>query len=155
MYKLNACAMLVRKKHLYDALQLINNVSKKGGKIVKSVLEAARVNGIKKGFCEERMYVKEIVLGKALGPKKIDIKARGKFGMMHAPRCHITVILEEKSAADFYKMIIAGNCPPTMGHSFRKMLFQNDADFERVKALSHLTTSKGRYYRRVQFKRLI
>jgi len=85
VWKLNACAMLCRKKHVYDALTLIGNVSKKGGKLIKSVIEAARVNGLKKGYAEERMFVKEIVLGKALGAKKIDIRARGKFGMMHAP----------------------------------------------------------------------
>ena len=155
VYKLNACAMLVRKTHIYDALTLIANVAKKGGRIVKSVLEAARVNGIKKGFSEERMFVKEIVLGKALGPRKIDIRARGKFGMIHSPKSDITVILEERSPADFFKMVVTGNCPASLGHAFRKMLYQNDADFDRVKALSHMTTSRGRYYRRVQFKRLV
>jgi ribosomal protein L22 len=82
VYKLNACAMVVRGKHIYDALTLIQNVTKKGGPMIKSVLEAARVNGIKKGYAEERMYVKEVVLGKALGIKKVDIKARGKMGVI-------------------------------------------------------------------------
>jgi len=59
--------MIVRKKHLYDALTLIDNASKKGGKLVKSVLEAARHNGLNKGYNEERFYVKEIIIGKALG----------------------------------------------------------------------------------------
>lgn len=45
VYKLNAAAKFARGKHIYDALTLIQNVQKKGGKIVKSVLEAARVNG--------------------------------------------------------------------------------------------------------------
>jgi hypothetical protein len=94
------------------------------------------------------MFVKEVVLGKALGQKKMDIRARGKFGIIHAPISSITVILEEKSAADFYKLLISGKAPPTVGHMYRKMLYQNDADFERVKQLSHLTTSQGRYYRR-------
>lgn len=155
VYKLNCAATLVRKKHIYDALNLIGNVAKKGGRIVKSVLEAARVNGVRKGFAEERMFVKEIVLGKSLGPKKIDIKARGKYGLIHAPRSTITVVLEERSPADFFKMVVKGETPPTLGHTFRKMLFQNDADFERVKALSHMTTSRGRYYRKVQFRRLV
>lgn len=101
------------------------------------------------------MWVKEVVLGKKLGPKKIDIKARGKFGMMHAPISHITVVLEEKSAADFYKMVVTGKTPAAVGHVFRKMLYQNDADFDRVRALSHMTTSSGRHYRRTQFKRMV
>ena len=155
MYKLNACAKLVMKKNIHDALNLIQNVSKKGGKIVDSVLRAALVNGRKKGMAVERMFVKDIVLGKALGHKKIDIKARGKFGLIHSPISSITVVLEEKSAADFYKMIVKGECPPALGHTFRTMLYQNNADFEQVQKLSHLTTSRGRYYRKTQFKRLV
>jgi len=101
------------------------------------------------------MFVKEVVLGKALGQKKMDIRARGKFGIIHAPISSITVILEEKSPADFYKMMVSGKTPPALGHMFRKMLYQNDADFDKVKQLSHLTTAQGRYYRRVQFRRLV
>ena len=78
------------------------------------------------------MFVKSVVLGKALGQKKMDIRARGKFGMIHAPISSITITLEEKSQADFYKMMVAGKTPPTMGHRFRKMLYQNDANFDRV-----------------------
>jgi len=123
VYKLNAAAIMIRKKHIYDASALIGNVAKKGGKLISSVLQAARVNGIKKGYAEERMFVKEVVLGKALGQRKMDIRARGKFGMMHAPISSITVILEEKSAADFYKLLISGKAPPALGHMYRKMLY--------------------------------
>jgi ribosomal protein L22 len=57
------------------------------------------------------MWVKEIVLGKKLGGKKMDIRARGKFGIIHAPISHITVILEERSVADMYKLMISGKAP--------------------------------------------
>jgi hypothetical protein len=140
--------MLVRNKHIYDALAVIENCAKKGGKIVNSVVQAARVNGIRKGYAEERMWVKEVVLGKKLGGKKMDIRARGKFGIIHAPISHITVILEERSPVDFYKQMISGNAPATLGYMFRRMLYQNDADFNTVQKLSYLTTSQGRYYRR-------
>ena len=64
-----------------------------------------------------------MILGKKLGPKKIDIRARGKFGIRYAPRSHITVIMEEKSPADFYKMMVAGQCPPAIGFIFKRMLY--------------------------------
>jgi len=57
------------------------------------------------------MWVKEVVLGKKQGGKKIDIRARGKFGIIYAPISHITVILEERSPVDFYKQMISGNAP--------------------------------------------
>jgi hypothetical protein len=109
--QLNAAAMMVRNKNIYDAAAIIDNCAKKGGKIVNSVLNAARINGIKKGYAEERMWVKEVILGKKLGGKKMDIRARGKFGIIHAPISHITIILEEKSPVDFYKKMISGNAP--------------------------------------------
>ena len=78
------------------------------------------------------MFIKSVVLGKALGQRKMDIRARGKFGMIHAPISSITITLEEKSPADFYKLMIAGKAPPALGHMFRKMLYQSDASFEKV-----------------------
>ena len=96
VYKMNACAMIVRKKHIYDALHLISGVAKKGGRVIKAALEAARVNGIKKGYAEERMFVKEIILGKKVGPKKLDIHARCKHGIINAPFSTLTIIMEEK-----------------------------------------------------------
>ena len=77
------------------------------------------------------------------------------MGMIHAPISHIRVVLEEKSAKEFYKMMITGNSPASIGNIFRKMLYQSDADFEKVKDLSYLTTAAGRQYRRTQFKRLV
>jgi hypothetical protein len=79
--------------------------------------------------------------------RKVDIKARGKMGMIRKPYSSITVILEEKSPVDFYKMLITGKCPPAVGFVFRKMLYQSEADFDKVKSLSYMTTSEGRHYR--------
>ena len=98
-------------------------MNKKGARILNQVLESAKVNGVKKGLAEERLFVKEIVLGKSLGPRKIDIRARGKFGIMRPVRSSVTVILEEKSAADFYKMLMKGECPPTVGQIAKKLLY--------------------------------
>ena len=134
---------------------MIQHANKKGADLIYSVVEAARHNAVKKGLAEERLFVKECIIGKKLGQKKLDIKARGKMGIMYAPISSIRVVLEEKSPADFYKMMLKGECPPCMAFVFRKMLYQSDADFEQVKELSFLTTSQGRYYRKTQFNRLI
>lgn len=80
-HKLAAAAMLIRGKHLFDALILINNSLKKGGNIVKKLLESASKNGIKKGYQEERFFVKEVVIGRRMGTKRLEIKARGKTGI--------------------------------------------------------------------------
>lgn len=150
-----ACAGVIKKQHLYDALANLEKVDKKGGPVVKKCLEAARHNGAKMGYAEDRMFVSKVLVGKKLGPKMLDIKGRGKMGIIRAPVSTITIWLEEMGPADFFKLVMKGKAPPAVGHVFRTILYQNDANFEQVKAFTHMTTSAGRYYRQTQFKRLI
>lgn len=96
-WKLMSVANLITGKHIYDAMAIVNTVDKKGGPVVKSVLEAARKNGENKGFAEDRMFVKTSVVGKGLSHKKIDIKGRGKTGIIKVPKSSIVITLEEKS----------------------------------------------------------
>lgn len=123
--KLNAAAMVIRKQYCRDAQFLIENCKKKGGPLIKSVLEAARANAVKQGLAEERLFVKECIIGKKLGQMKMDIKGRGKFGIIHAPISHIRVVLEEKQPEEFYKLLLKGEAPPAFGELMRKMLFVN------------------------------
>ena len=97
-YKLMAVANLITGKHIYDALNIIAEVDKKGGPIIRSVLNAARKNGENKGFIDDRMFVKTSIVGKALHHKKLDIKARGRTGVIKVPKSSLTITLEEKSA---------------------------------------------------------
>ena len=71
------------------------------------------------------------------------------------PKCSLKIVLEEKPFVEFYKMLLKGEAPQGVGHMFRTLMVQSEADFERVQRLSFMTTSKGRYYRRTQFKRLV
>jgi len=125
-------ANLITGKHLYEALNVLNESDKKGGPIVRSVLEACRKNGEKKGFSEDRMFVKTAIVGKALDHKKIDIKGRGRQGVIKVPKSSITITLQEKSAQDFYKLVMQGKTPPGISMTMRKMLYQNDADLQQV-----------------------
>ena len=67
--------------------------------------------------------MKEVVIGRRLDRKKLDIRARGKTGTIQASISSITIVLEEKPLSDFYKMIMSGNCPPGVGYIFKKILF--------------------------------
>lgn len=131
-HKLNASACLIRGKHVYDALAAISNCEKKGGPHVHATLRAAIKNGERKGFTEERMWVKFCTVGRSISHKKVDIKARGKMGMIKVPKSSVRITLEEKSPQDFYKMICAGKAPAGVGHIVRKVLYQNDANLKDV-----------------------
>lgn len=125
-----AVANLITGKHLYESLNILSGVEKKGGPIVRSVLEACRKNGENKGYSEDRMFIKTAIVGKALDHKKIDIKGRGRQGVIKVPKSSVTITLHEKSAQDFYKLIMQGKTPPGVSMTMRKMLYQNDADLK-------------------------
>ena len=154
-WKLMAVAKAIQGKHLLEALAAINASDKKGADIIKATLMAARKNGERKGFNEERMFVQRAIVHKKFSHKKMDIKGRGRTGLIQVPKCDLVVTLEEKQPADYYKMVMKGETPQGIASTIRKMMYQNNADLATVQAMSHLTTSEGRYYRRTQFKRLV
>lgn len=98
--------MIVRKRYINDAITLIQNSAKKGAKMIRQVLENAKSIARQRGLAEERLYVKECIIGRALGQRKMDIRARGKFGMIHSPKSSIRVVLEEKPLDEFYKLMV-------------------------------------------------
>jgi len=115
-HKLAACANLVRGLNMYDALAVIERTNKKGGPLVKSVLEAARVNASKQAHAlPDRLWVKTITVGRAQGPKTLDIKGRGKQGIIRAPKSSIRLVVEEKSASEMYKLVLQGKTPAAIG----------------------------------------
>lgn len=155
-WKLNAAAEVIRGgKSLIEAKNLLASVDKKGGRLITELLDELTESGIKRGYNPEQMFVKTITVGGSILFKKPDIKGRGRTGLIRKPVCSMRLCLEEKSAAEFFKLTVKGETPPGLSGVFRKMLYQNKGDFEHVKASSHMLTSNGRRYRRVQFRRLI
>lgn len=118
-----AVANTITGKHIFDAINIVNSQYKKGAPVVLSVLNAAIKNGERKGFAEDRMFVKTSIVGKRLSHKKLDIKGRGRMGVIRVPKSSITITLEERSPQDFYKMIVSGRAPNGVAHTMRRMLF--------------------------------
>lgn len=129
-YKLNDCAKVVRKKHITDALKLVEKIDKKGGPILKDLLIKLKQKCIDEGGNPDFLYVKEAFVGKAFRSKLIDIKARGKMGIIHRPKSSLTVILEEKPIEIMIRDMLTGYTPAGIGEIFRKRLFRANADFE-------------------------
>ena len=122
-WKLMAVAKVIQGKHLFDALSGISTSDKKGAELIRSVLMAARKNGERQGFNEERMFVQKAIVHKKFSHKKMDIKGRGRVGMIQVPKCDIVITLEEKQPADYYKMVMKGETPNGIASTIRKMLF--------------------------------
>jgi len=67
----------------------------------------------------------------------------------------ITIVVEERPAAQMIRDALLGNAPPGIGAVFRNRLFTQNANFEDLQKYSFMTSSRGRAYRREQFKRLV
>lgn len=87
------------------------------------MLESARFNAVNKGLSEERLWVKECIIGKALGQKKVDIRARGRTGTIHSPKSSIRVVLEERPQEEFFKLMVKGECPPALAAVLRRRVY--------------------------------
>ena len=77
----------------------------------------------RRGMAPERLFVKTITVGKGLSHKKIDIKARGKHGVIKVPKSNLRLVLEEKGLEDFYKMLLKGEATPGLAAFFRMVLY--------------------------------
>ena len=127
---------------------MLNNIDTKASGILVRLLNSARKNGIQQGMSEEKMFVKTVLCGKGLMFKKLDIKGRSRMGIIRVPKCSVKLVIEEMHPVDYYKMMVKGNSPPGMGRVMKTLLAQSEADFDKVKELSYMTTSRGRYYRK-------
>lgn len=68
------------------------------------------------------MFVKSVICGKGILFKKLDIKGRGRMGMIKVPKCSVKIVLEEKTPAQFYEMILKGKCPPAIADQFKTIV---------------------------------
>ena len=152
--RLNDCCKEIRGKHISEAFTNISKVHKKGASYVTELLTKMKDEGIEKGYNPDLFYVHEAYVGKGLRGKKIDIKARGKFGVIRRPKSSLNIILHEKPIEHVIKKSLKGETPPGVGEIFRRRLYETNANFEEVRKYSFMLTSAGRNYRREQFKRL-
>jgi ribosomal protein L22 len=54
------------------------------------------------------MFVKNVICGKGILMKKIDIKGRSRVGVKKVPKCSLKIVLEERTPREFYKMMLKG-----------------------------------------------
>jgi len=50
--------------------------------VLARLLNGARANGVQQGLNEDRMFIKSVICGKAFLYKKVDIKGRGRMGII-------------------------------------------------------------------------
>ena len=154
MKKLWPIVSVIRRLHVEDAIGALENMRKKPAEWVKNVIKAGVRNAINiKGMSEDRLYLKQIILGKNTGVKGIRYHAKGKAGRMLRQKSQITVVIEEKTVEQLYKIIMTGKFSRGIASILRTMLLTQNAGYQEIRKIQNLLTAKGRQQQKLMYKR--
>ena len=78
---------------------------------------------MKRGRNPEQMWVKTVTVGSGVVFKAPDIKGRGRCGVIRKPKCNMRIVLEEKTPAEFYALMLKGHTPPGLANIYRQMIY--------------------------------
>ncbi|ABO95400.1 predicted protein, partial [Ostreococcus lucimarinus CCE9901] len=94
--KFSAFLRLVRGLRVDDALIQCDMSPKRVAKTVAKVLQSAIGNAVNnQGLDRERLVVSSATVGKGEYLRRVSIHGRGRAGVMHRPRSHVRVTVEE------------------------------------------------------------
>jgi ribosomal protein L22 len=165
-YKLNASCMNIRKKRLLHALTIIENDPSKGGQLIKEYLQKFITRNQKneekradKGLVNDKPYheweIAEAYVGKKNGAKIPRPRAKGRMFFITRHYSRLNLVFRRVDAVEASRTVLTGRADPTYAYFTRQYLFFTNASLREINSNSHITTSRGRMYRRVQFKRMI
>lgn len=95
--KLNIVADLIRYKKVDYALLQLSFSRKKNSSLLKKVLLTAIANSQNNFNLDiDKLYVKEVLLGKSMTLKRSSVRARGRIDRINKPFSRVTIVLEER-----------------------------------------------------------
>ena len=96
--KLNLVAGLIRGKDVDKALTQLSFSAKSVAKDVKALLQSAIANAENNHNLDiDRLFVKEVNVGKGMVMKRFRARARGRAARIQKPFSNISITLEEKA----------------------------------------------------------
>jgi ribosomal protein L22 len=162
-YKLNRYCRLIVGKNVSTAISILDNLNAKGAKFLKAELNKfyERMKKVHKEKIERGLNVNFVDfkvsfahVGKKLGMSMPLYRAKGKINFTTQSLSKFYLSLERVKGCDFVKNSMLGKTDFFYAHYFRKYPFSNNASLNVLRNYSFITTSKGRYYRKQQIKRL-
>jgi hypothetical protein len=142
--------------HVEDAIDGLEQIRKKPAEWLKNIIKTGIRSAVSNhGMNEDRLYIKEVLLGKNKYVKGIRIHAKGRMGMMKRHRTQVTVILEEKRPEDVYRTIMMGKVSPGVAGILRAMLMDKNAGYQDIRKIQNYLTAKGRQQQKLMFKRKV
>lgn len=95
--KLNIIADLIRKEDIDKAMLQLDFCKRAASKPLKNILKSAIANAQNNfGLDIDKLYVKEVKIGKSLTLKRSMVRARGRIDRIIKPFSKVTIVLEER-----------------------------------------------------------
>lgn len=95
--KLNIVANLIRKESVSNALLQLEFCKRSISRQLRYVLKSAIANSQNNfGMDIDKLYVKEVLIGKSLTLKRSMVRARGRMNKIIKPFCKVTIIVDER-----------------------------------------------------------
>jgi len=96
--KLNQFVDVLRGLHVEDALIQCRVHHKKAARMCEKLLESAKANAVTNhGLDGENLKVDQAWVGKGQYLRRVSIHGRGRSGVMHKTRSHLTIVLKEEA----------------------------------------------------------
>ncbi|MBI4394645.1 MAG: 50S ribosomal protein L22 [Candidatus Omnitrophica bacterium] len=97
--KLRLVIDTIRRKPVSDALSILENLKKKGARLVAKTLKSAHANAKVKKMDESRLYVREIKADAGPSLKRYMSRSMGRADVILKRMAHLTVVLGEREIA--------------------------------------------------------
>lgn len=95
--KLNLVAAVIRGMDVEKALVQLKFMKKKVATDVRQCLQSAIASAENNyNLNIDELFVKQVLVGKALVMKRIRFRARGRVGRIHKPFSNLTIVVEER-----------------------------------------------------------
>jgi large subunit ribosomal protein L22 len=95
--KLNIIANLIRKENVNEAILQLEFCKRSASKQLQNILKSAIANSQNNhGLDIDKLYVKEVMIGKSLTLKRSMVRARGRINRIIKPFSKVTIIVEER-----------------------------------------------------------
>ncbi len=95
--KLNIIAELIRRENVNKAMLQLDFCKRAASKPLKKILKSAIANSQNDfGLDIDKLYVKEVRIGKSLTLKRSRFRARGRINRIVKPFSKVTIVLEER-----------------------------------------------------------
>jgi len=100
-FKIRPVADLIRRKPYPEAMAVLENMPQKGARLISKTVKSAASNALvaNKQLDEDMLYVREVFVDEGPRLKRVWFRGRGRADMLFKRMCHITVVIDEASAA--------------------------------------------------------